>query len=309
MLTMELFLRDRGIPIWTHDGSTRHKKVRAGWLGFLCPRCLSGKVHLGFNIEKKYFSCWSCGHISQTQLFKLWFPGENPWELLNALGDFRLGGRFVLPDIEATPTGKFLPPTPIYPLSASPAHQEYLASRGLDWRPLAERYALGAIMQASKWKYNNRLFIPIHDAAGVPASWQTRSILQNAPIPYVAASKTAESAPIKSMLYGMNHVTPYGTVIIVEGVVDMWRINAVQNNHALATFGKEISPAQLRLISQYAVRILCLDNEPQAQQQAKEYCRQLSVYPGTTHNVCLDAPDPASAPQHEIDALLRFAFG
>jgi hypothetical protein len=107
----------------------------------------------------------------------------------------------------------------------------------------------------------------------------------------------------------MNHVTRYDTVIVVEGAADMWRVNLLRNNHAVAALGKDLTPAQLRLISQYAVRILCFDNEPKAQQQAKEYCAQLSVYPGTTHNICLDAPDPATASQHEIDALTRFAFG
>ena len=125
----------------------------------------------------------------------------------------------------------------------------------------------------------------------------------------MAADKKSESVPIKSLLYGANHVTHFDTIIITEGVFDMLKLNSLNNNCAVATFGKKLSPDQLYSISQYSVRIFCFDNEPDTQRQAQEYCRQLSVYPGVTHNVCLDAPDPATAPQHEIDSLLRFAFG
>jgi len=312
MADIESFLSSRGIQVWTHDGINRSKKVRKSWIGFICPRCMGSKVHLGFNLISKRFSCWNCGKISAFEVFHLWFPNENVNVLLQQLGFFDPYDPHGLRSIHepvAEITGKFLPPSPIYPLANSVPHQDYLASRGLDWRQIAERYAVGAILQASNTQFNNRLFIPIHDMTGTPVSWTTRSIVPDANIPHLSAAKKNEVVSIKTLLYGMNYVTYYDPIIVVEGAADMWRINQTRPHSAVASVGKGLTPAQLQLISKFAVRVFCFDGESITQQQAKEYCHELSVYPGITHNVCLDADDPAKAPQSEIDALLEFTFG
>jgi len=313
MSVIETYLRQRGIRVWTHTGADKDKHCRRGWIAFLCPRCLSGKPHLGFNLEKRYFNCWNCGRISNFEVFRLWFPGENVNTLLTQLGFFEPFDMSLRLTQEPSVviTGTFLPPSPIYPLEASIPHQQYLASRGLDWQMLAKLYAVGAIIHActKKSKFNQRLFVPVHNATGKPVSWLTRSILSNVNVPYITASPEEEVVSIKTLLYGMNYVTYYDPIIVVEGATDMWRINQTRPHSAVATLGKKLTPEQLYLISRFAVRVLCFDGESITQQQAEDYCRQLSVYPGVTHNVCLDAPDPCTAPQLEIDALLKFTYG
>jgi len=85
---LEHFLQSRGIQVWHHNGVNRSSKVRPNWIGFRCPRCLSGKVHLGFNLTSRRFSCWNCGKISTFEVFRHWFPNENVNALLQQLGFF-----------------------------------------------------------------------------------------------------------------------------------------------------------------------------------------------------------------------------
>jgi hypothetical protein len=73
----------------------------------------------------------------------------------------------------------------------------------------------------------------------------------------------------------------------------------------VAVFGKAVTPAQKYQISKFVRRIICFDNEPDTQEQAKQLCRELSIFSGETINVCLDAADPGSASADEIKRLRR----
>lgn len=77
--------------------------------------------------------------------------------------------------------------------------------------------------------------------------------------------------------------------------------------NAVATLGKSLTRDQIVKISKYPRRIICFDSEDEAQEQAKELAGYLSLYSGVTDTVCLDAPDPATAPRKEINSLLRYA--
>ena len=39
----------------------------------------------------------------------------------------------------------------------------------------------------------------------------------------------------------------------------------------------------------------------------QELAAELDIHEGVANNVCVDAPDPATAPQKEIEALFEFA--
>jgi hypothetical protein len=118
-------------------------------------------------------------------------------------------------------------------------------------------------------------------------------------IPYISASKEQELQPIKTLLYGEQYRTFYDTIIVTEGVFDVFNIGI----GAVATFGKLITASQLLRISKFARRVICFDNEPDTQEQAKRLCYELSLFPGETLNVCLDADDPGSACKKEIKRL------
>ena len=143
-----------------------------------------------------------------------------------------------------------------------------------------------------------RLFIPFH-IHGEVVSWTTRSIGQNG-LRYVSASSDQEKVNHKSILYGEDFCRH--AVIVHEGPFDVWRTGP----GAVATCGTGFSRSQLLRLSNYPVRVICFDNEKQAQQRATELCDLLEPFPGETIQVTLDAKDAAEASDKEINQLRRF---
>jgi hypothetical protein len=289
MLLREL-LKNRGIAFI--DTSHRDKHVRAGWLQMHCPFCGVDKWHLGYNESQHYFNCYSCGWHSVYAVLHALFPRDNIKQMLSEIGVVR----FV--EAEDTDTVKRL----VLPSNVGElllAHREYLVGRGLDPDELEAVYGVGGIGIDPVNSYLQwRIFIPIHDARGQVVSWTTRAIGSNKPA-YFSADKSSELESLKMLLYGEHLVTHFDTVFIVEGVFDAWRLG----RNALATFGKTLTVSQKNKISKYAKRIICFDNEPDTQNQAKHLCNELRLFPGKTINVCLDAPDPAEASDIEIRRL------
>jgi hypothetical protein len=294
MTTMREFYQRRGIPFI--DGSSRDRHGRYGWLNTHCPICGDSKFHLGWNEEKHYFYCWQSGWHSIWEIFKEMFPNENIRELLAELD---LLNRPVLPT-KPQKRGVLRLPPGIGNLL--PAHQQYLTQRGFSPDSLAKIWNVQGIgMLPAYPKFQWRLFIPIM-SGNTTVSWTTRTI-GNAKIPYIAAEKEQEAEFHKHLLYGEQFLTRYDTLIVTEGVFDVWNIGI----GAVCTFGKAITAAQIRKISQYQRRIICFDNELKAQEVARQLCEELSLFSGTTIRVNLDADDPGSASKKEIRRL-RKAF-
>jgi len=294
MPTMREFFQERGIPF--ADGDSRTGRGRHGWLNTHCPMCGDTKFHLGFNEERHYFYCWRCGWHTAWAIFKELFPNENIRELLAELD---LQQR---PQPAETRQKRGVLRLPPGLADLLPAHRDYLTRRGFCPDTLAETWNIQGIgILPSYPKYQWRIFVPVLSGNTV-ASWTTRAI-GNAKIPYMAADKDHEVFPLKTLLYGDHFLTHYDTVIVTEGVFDVWNIGI----GAVCTFGKMVTASQLRKISRYQRRIICFDNEPTTQVEARKLCEELSLFPGTTLRVNLDADDPGSASKKEI-ALLRKTF-
>jgi len=53
-------------------------------------------------------------------------------------------------------------------------------------------------------------------------------------------------------------------------------------------------------------RIVCYDNEPEAQKQAQKLCNELGGFGGETINVVLNSKDPGEAKPAELNLLRTF---
>jgi hypothetical protein len=275
-------------------GPMSHYHVREGWIQFDCPYCSpdSQGWYMGYSIEGRFLNCWRCGNKPLFPTLRL-MTGLSEREVKNLLGDFR-------PEhIERRkPKGKLILPQGIGDLQA--AHKKYIKKRGFDYRELQQLWKIQAIGLANKLSW--RIFIPIH-YHGEIVSWTTRSISDKILARYVSAGVDEEAMPHKELLYGEDFARH--AVIVQEGIFDVWRIGP----GAVATFGVNYSEKQVERIAKYPTRAICFDNEFEAQRRARKLADDLSVFPGETFNVVLDAKDADDESTENIERLRKEILG
>jgi hypothetical protein len=262
-------------------------KTRPGWLNFRCLWC--GKdPYLGFNILGRYLSCWSCGyHRLCDGIAKI--TGLPYRECNRIIGE--------MPHTELPPEsyveGKLEEPDGLIGLSTY--HRDYLSQRGFDPDKLVELWGIGGIGQLGRLGMKWRIYIPIH-YRGEVVSWTTRAMGDTEPR-YWSARDDQSKIPIDRCIYGIDYCRT--VVVLVEGPTDAWAIGP----GAAAIMGLNANPDRLAQIADIPTRYVCFDNEPDAQMRARKLIRSLSVFDGTTLNLRLDAKDPASASEKELESL------
>ena len=271
-----------------------HHHAREGWIQIDCPFCGpdSQSYHLGFNLENRYFHCWRCGHHRFIEtLIALGVSAEKARLLFSGINGPEASSKWTIAQRRAI---SLKIPAGIGPLS--PSHRRYLRDRGFDPDEISGRWNVLGIGIAPKLSW--RIYIPIFHQ-GVQVSWTTRAIGERAQPRYLSASAEEEVINHKDLVYGMDFCTH--TVVVVEGPVDAWAIGP----GAGATFGTAFSMTQVKLLARFPRRFICLDSSHEAQQKAKELAGLLSMLPGMTENILLDAKDPGCASQKELQQLRR----
>lgn len=271
-----------------------HHHCRPGWVQTDCPFCGkgSGKYHMGWNLSRLQTHCWRCGSKFPDQTLSA-LTGRSQKECRDILKMVDRGGSF-----EKKKASSVLKlPEGLGPLL--PAHRKYLSQqRGLDPDVMEKVWGFKGLGLVAKMAW--RVWIPVH-YKGEVVSWTTRSISPASPIPYLSASPEEEVIPHKTILYGIDKVRH--SVIVTEGPLDAVKVGP----GAVATFGLAFLASQVEALSRIPYRIICFDSERKAQVKANELAEMLSVFPGTTHVVQLDADDPGSASKKEVRLLRKFA--
>ena len=289
-MTFQEMLREYGIE--TAPGSHHH--ARRGWVQFDCPFCTpgSGRYRMGFNTYGKYVNCWTCGgHDLIETLEKL--TGEPPDKVKPLLSELELPTGI---SVEKKKRGKYTPPQGLGDLL--PIHKSYLRKRILDPDQAVKLWGLRGIGPLGGW-LSWRVWIPI-TLRGETVSWTTRSVAAyGVTKKYITASPEEESVDHKCVLFGEDYVRH--ACIVCEGPMDAMRIGP----GAVCTFGVNYTPAQVARIARYPVRVICFDNEPDAQKRARRLMDDLLPHPGETCNVTLAAKDASAAQEGEILKLRR----
>ena len=282
-MTFTELLEQYSIPYQTEGANTRD-----GWVQLDCNEC-GGHLYLGFNESGKYLNCWKCGPLNLVNWLRD-VTGE-PYNVCKTLLE---GIPRDYEYIERKPKGKLVIPQGVGPLLD--CHKKYLIKRGFNPDELIRLWKIQGIGLSTRLPW--RIFIPIY-LKGELVSWSTRSIGETG-TRYVFASSYEESYPHKEMLFGEDYCRH--VAIIVEGQFDVMRIGP----GAVATCGTGYSPAQLRRIAKYPLRIIVFDNDLEAQRRARKLCADLSMLSGETINVTLKAKDAAEASSQEIKELRRY---
>ncbi len=267
---------------------TEGRDCRAGWLQIKCPYC-SRPEYMGYNIAGAYTNCWKCGWMPLVDTLALLI--NQPRGFCRSL----LGLLEKEKNVERKRPGKLILPPGRMPMEDSPAHCNYLARRGYSWPDMERLWDIEAIRMCNG--LNWRIFIPIYHQGEI-VSWTSRSI-GTPRARYISANVGQEAVPHKSILYGADYCRH--AIIVCEGPLDVWCIGP----GAVATCGTGYSQAQIRAMSRYSVRAICFDNEREAQQRARNLLADLSVFPGETMNIRLDAKDPGEASAEEIDEVRK----
>lgn len=267
-----------------------HRHVTTGYVGVDCPRCSpnSQKYKLGIREELNGASCWTCGRIgvleALVELTGLTYP-----QVKEAIGE-----RQEAVEREER-RGRLRMPSGVGPLQKP--HRKYLEGRGFDPDELAATWGIGGIGIAAKLSW--RLFIPVEDVTGKVVSWTTRTIWPDGEPRYKGAAADEEEVDRKDLLYSEKYCRH--AVCVCEGPTDVWRIG----KGAVSTMGVVVTRSQILRISRFPVRLICFDNERDAQRRAWDLCKQLEPYPGVTYNISVDAKDAADASPKEVQAIRR----
>lgn len=280
-------LDEKRIP---YKQAGEHHHTTPGWISLDCPFCSkwSGKYRLGFNLEHGYTSCWTCGYHSLVSVVEeiLSVGSTQAKDLLKTMSLSRFKR-------EDKPRGNLKLPEGIGLLHQS--HQAYLKDRKFDPDELVRLWGIKGISIATR--LNWRVWIPVYKDNEI-YSWTTRGITNKEPR-YINARPSEERISMKRMLYGEDYCNH--SVIVHEGCTDVWRTGP----GAVALMGVVYTRTQLERLSRFPLRVICFDNESDAQRRATKICNDLSVFPGKTINVILNAKDAASASPQEITLLRR----
>ena len=273
--------------------TTGHKDVRGGWAGLECPWCgRNGELYLGINLSSGRGNCWRCGPHSLADIIAACtgVPLRQAIEAARGLSLPRVAAR-------RQAGGKLVQPGGVGPLL--PVHRRYLRGRKFDPDELVRLWGIQSIGLAVRFPWS--IYIPIHNFDGEEVSWVTRSI-GTGPRRYHGAKPEEEVTPAKEILYGAQYCRH--TVIVHEGPTDVWATGP----GAASVLGLSVTQPQIDVIASFLVRVICFDNEPEAQRRAERLARKLAPFPGRTEVVTLETgKDTASAEPAEV-AELRAAY-
>lgn len=289
-MTIEEVLSDLSIPI----APAGHRHTTKGRLNIRCPHCegFSGdKFMCGVHTGRLSVNCWRCGPLPlvETLAIAARMPEvEVGRRLVGVRRDNPVYAKLERLKPALLPTGR---------AELLPIHKRFLKRRGFDPEEIVATWGVQGFGMVPK-TYAWRIFIPVTRGNEV-VTFTTRYPSDVVSIRYLSAPEEEGRIGVKDVLYGSDHCTH--AVAVQEGPLDAWAVGP----GAVATCGLGVTDLQLLLIAKYPVRIVCFDNEPQAQRRADQVCRRLAYFPGETHRVIFSGKDASRSPKHEIQELRK----
>lgn len=299
------YLEDRQIDY----GISGSKDVGRGWIGINCPLpdCSDHGHHCGINRASKMFSCYICGgsggieylisiieHCSMGKARQIMaaYPLNNPEE--EDLGRSRLGKRpimmrkQIIPD-EATKT---------FP----PLHRHYLEKRNFDPDFLIQKYDLYSSYTIGR--YRGRIIAPHflnrRVVAFVARDVTGRSDIDDDCPKYMNYPEEESIIPVNRTLYNIDSVSEHGKGILVEGVVDVWRLG----DGAFASCTANITEDQKLMIAKKKMKRLFVMYDPDAETKARKLAAELNIIV-PTELIVLDSGDPGDLSPDEVRQIRR----
>jgi len=293
LFDIRAYLDERGV---TYQTSGRDVHASAKAVAVRCPWCDDSLYHLNI-YPSGWMQCWRCGPRGWAiELVRL-VDACSYSEAAAIQKQFTLAGtverRKRLARVSADDFR--LPPEFSHELPS--LHRSYLESRGFDPEHLQRRYGIMAAHNEGAYKF--RVIVPIRQHDRV-VNFTARDVTGRQYPAYRACPDAEAAVPRTSLLYNLDTVRD--TVVVVEGVTDVWRIG----DGAVATLGTSFTRAQVLALEKKGVRRVFIFFDSDAEDKALDLegfvcwgseveVKHISLSPGYS--------DPAELPQGEVEAL------
>jgi len=288
---VEKYLVSRNIEI-RYQGENVSRS--GDWIGICCPSCGENKFHLGIHLGWKICSCWACPFGGNMVKLIMKLERVSYKEAGQIIEEFSEGRIYNRPKA----TSKQIELVNMdFERGLQDIHQQYLIDRNFDPEYISAKYRLynGGI----SGRYRYRIIAPV--------IWQNKIVtfiardVTGLSIPYLALEENKSIYTTKECLYGLDSVSD--TVIITEGVTDVWRIG----DGSVAILGKNYTPMQLILLKDVRRKFVMLDKD--ASEKAERLAHDLSSFGGNVETLTLSNGDPADLSEDDVKNLRNDIFG
>ncbi len=283
------FLDDKGI-----DYKTAGKNVTSGWIELACPFCADPSYHLGIS-DINIYHCWRCG--TKGSVVKLIMELENISysKAIKELSNYYLSDLTELKiDIQKRYNHNILPKEAGKEFPS--IHSDYLLSRNFSLN-LIKKYDLYSCHMLGKYKY--RIICPVIEDGRI-VNFTAMAVSGQSP-KYLHCPNEEAIIPMKECLYNIDSVGK--TIIIVEGVTDVWRLG----DGAVATMGIEFTTEQINVLAKREINrcFVMFDAEDLAQKKAVKLATALSSFIKEVDIISLEKGDPGDLTEEEVQEIRK----
>lgn len=256
------------VPNWVSG-----KNCTPGRVNIQCPLCGDHSNHGSFGIDRGDYQCWRCPGCSPARALSL--AARLPLvEAQRVIKDYTTRSVHSTVQERKTATGKILESIPGGALEQP--HIDYLHKRGFRAQQLVEQYGIKGTGPISIWKSSDfrlRVIIPIYDLDGNLVNFQGRDITGKQDLRYKGCPVAEAGVHHKHLLYGANLAKDLDRIVVVEGVLDQWRMGP----GSVATFGTSMTREQVSLLTRWPEVVFLFDPEEEAQEHARAAARDIAA--------------------------------
>lgn len=283
-MTLSDALANLGFKVWT-----KGKNVGKGSVNIQCPFCDDRSNHLSFQLKTGYYKCWRCS--SHGSLWRFLRTINANTDIIREIQFDELVQKEHSPPAAIKWLKDFVP-------YLQTSHQQYLSKRRFDPNYLQKKYALMSSKHYGKFKF--RVIIPMMVNNRV-VNFTGRDVTGLSELRYMTCPEEDAIVPRNQIVYNLDSVN--GSMIIVEGPTDVWRIG----DGCVATLSTQFTPKQISAILQAKPsRVFVMyDAEENAQKQAMDLAFCLSPFIRHVEVVSMDSGDPGDLSDEDVRYLRK----
>jgi len=289
MFNAKKFLRDHNI--YTDNTG---KNASPGWTQINCPLCTDNLDHGGFNLKTGIYNCWKCGTHTTVEIIQalLKVSKQEAYTIAKHYYSDKFLRRIEKKQITQRAKEVILPGNKL-----NEHHKNYLRSRNFNPHKLEKLYNLKGTDHTGDYSF--RIICPIY-LNNELVSFQGRDYTEKSKLRYKACQKVREVVEHKHTLYNIDNAVTE-TVIVTEGVTDVWRLGS----NTTATFGTAFTQEQAALLLKFKRIFILYDPEDEAQEQADKLCKLLARNTKTIENIILNGSDPGDLTDEEANYIKK----